>query len=83
MQQTIDINLIKENPKLFFSLFNKDAENEFIQILEYFVFKYNIDFNIKKETHQKSKDSFIDFIENNKIKLPENFKFNREEAHER
>jgi len=83
MQQTIDINLIKENPKLFFSQFNEDAENEFIHLLQYFVFKYNIDFNIKKETHIKSKDSFIDFIENNKIKLPKDFKFNREEAHER
>jgi len=49
MQQTIDINLIKENPKLFFSQLNEDAENEFIHLLQYFVFKYDINVVMKKK----------------------------------
>jgi len=85
MQQTIDINLIKENPSFFFSQLDKNAEEEFMNLLEYFIFKYDIKFdNRKKEnTLIKEENDFLDFIENNKILLPENFKFNREEAHER
>ena len=85
MQQTIDINLIKESPLLFFSQLDKDAEKEFAYLLEYFVFKYDIKFDYDKKENNLSKEEngFLDFIENNKITLPENFKFNREEANAR
>ena len=85
MQQTIDINLIKESPLLFFSQLDKDAEKEFIYLLEYFIFKYDIkfDYEKKEDTSLNEENVFLNFIENNKITLPENFKFNREEAHER
>lgn len=44
----------------------------------------NLDYkNEEKNSLLKSENDFLDFIENNKINLPENFKFNREEAHER
>ncbi|RLD65893.1 MAG: hypothetical protein DRI95_07750 [Bacteroidetes bacterium] len=49
MQQTIDINLIKESPSLFFSQLNKDAEDEFVYLLEYFIYKYGIKIDNKKE----------------------------------
>ena len=85
MQQTIDINLLKESPLLFFSQLDKDAEKEFINLFEYFIFKYDIKFDYEKKenTLLKEETVFLDFIENNKITLPENFKFNREDAHER
>ena len=86
MHRTIDINIIKENPGLFFKQLDQHAEQEFISLLEYFIFKYDIHLdNIKEDTNSssQSKNDFLDFIENYKIKLPENFKFNREEANER
>ena len=49
MQQTIDINLIKESPFLFFSQLDKDAEKEFIYLLEYFIFKYDINLDKGKK----------------------------------
>jgi len=86
MQHLIDLNFFKENPQIFFKQLDKAAEKEFINLLEYFIFKYDIkiDYNIEpKKSELKSENEFINFIENHKIKLPENFKFNREEANER
>lgn len=36
MQQTIDINLLKENPKLFFAQLPEKAEEEILEFL-YFI----------------------------------------------
>jgi hypothetical protein len=86
MQQLIDINLFKENPHIFFNHLDKDTEKEFINLLEYFIFKYDIHIDYRAEvsnSKQKTKNEFLDFIESNKINLPENFKFDREEANER
>ena len=86
MQHTIDIDLIKENPQIFFKQLDKEAEKEFINLLEYFIFKYDIRLDYskgEKKSVVNSKNDFLDFIENHKIKLPEKFKFNREEANER
>ena len=49
MQQAIDINLIKEKPLLFFSQLDNDAEKEFTYLLEYFILKYDIKIDKKKE----------------------------------
>lgn len=85
MKNKPDIKLIKENPDLFFSQLDKEAEKEFANIFEYFVFKHNIKIDDRKTDTSSSKKEreFLRFIENNKIILPENFKFNREEAHDR
>jgi hypothetical protein len=86
MQHTIDINFIKENPGLFFKQLDQNAEQEFISLLEYFIYKYDIRLDYSKEeknSNSKSVNDFLDFIEHNKLKLPENFKFNRDEANER
>ena len=42
MQHLIDINLFKENPQIFFKQLDKAAEKEFINLLEYFIYKYDI-----------------------------------------
>ena len=42
MQQTIDINLLKENPKLFFSQLPEKAEEEISEFLYFIIFKYNL-----------------------------------------
>ncbi len=42
MQQTIDINLLKENPQLFFSQLPKKAEEEISEFLYYIIYKYNL-----------------------------------------
>lgn len=85
MNKTIDINLLKENPQLFFSKLDKEAEREFTNLLEFIIFKYEINFetNTGKKSILKKEADFLDFIENNKIILPENFKFNRDEANDR
>ncbi len=86
MQHLIDINLFKENPQIFFKQLDEDAEKEFISLLEYLIFKYDIqmDYSIEeKRSSMKSDNDFLNFIGSHKLKLPENFKFNREEANER
>ena len=64
MIKTIDINLIKEEPKLFFSQLSQKAEEEFYSLLNYFIFKYNIEINIKNESKLKSKEKseFLSFL---------------------
>lgn len=49
MQKYIDIKRIKENPELFFSKLDKEAEIEFINLLEYFIYKHNIKIDDKEE----------------------------------
>jgi hypothetical protein len=85
MDKKININLIKENPQLFFSKLDKDAEKEFSNLLEFIVFKYDITFDAKseKKSYLTHEDDFLNFIENNKITLPNNFKFDRNEANDR
>ncbi|MEN8122657.1 MAG: hypothetical protein ABFS35_20115 [Bacteroidota bacterium] len=82
MQQTIDINLLKENPLLFFSQLDKDAEKEFVYFLEYFIFKHEI--NLKKGSKKKLK--VLNKIPEGiitPIKIKGFRKFSREELHER
>ena len=90
MQQTIDINLIKENPQLFFSQLNMEAENEFINLLEYFIFKYEINISAKKDTNKdvEINDGFKVFNKIprfilNPIEIKDFKHFSREELHER
>jgi len=86
MQHLIDIKLFKENPQIFFKQLDNEAEKEFISLLEYFIYKYDIHIDYSAEEKQlplKSEDDFLNFIENHKLKLPKDFKFNREEANER
>ena len=80
MKQTIDISLFKKNPKLFFSQLPKKAEEEFIDMLEYIMYKYNIKYIDKeKEKENSLLNDFAPF----RTGLPENYKFNRDEANER
>ena len=78
MQQTIDIELFKETPQLFFSQLNKEAEREFTSVLEYFIYKYNINLNSKSEPKNK-----FSFFTKNPIEVEEIKRFTREELHER
>ena len=77
MQQIIDINFLKENPKLIFSMLPKGAENEIVDFLHFLMFKYEISIELPEK-----KQTFKNFIEN-PIQI-ENFrKYTREELHER
>lgn len=42
MQQKIDLNLLKENPKLFFSQLPEKAEEEISEFLYFIIYKYNL-----------------------------------------
>ena len=79
MQKNIDINLIKEDPNLFFSQLPEKAEVEIAEFLRFIVFKYNIDRIISED----KKNDLLDAFASLRTGLPNNFKFNREEANER
>ncbi len=79
MQQTIDINLIKESPSLFFSQLNKDAEDEFVYLLEYFIYKYGIKIDNKKE-EMKAGNTISDLLPK---KVKEFTPLNRDEIYAR
>jgi len=92
MQYTIDLNLIKENPELFFSQLPKKAEDEIVDFLQFIVFKYNISIisenninNFEPENKQESivNNDVLNAFASFRTGLPANYKFNREEANER
>ena len=91
MQQTIDIELFKENPQLLFAQLPKQAEQEINKFMQFIVFKYNSNlvWEIKNEKdstkvqNAKRKNKLLDAFEPLRTGLPEDYKFNREEANER
>ena len=56
--QTIDINLFKEKPQLFFMQLNEEEEKEFFSLLEYFIYKHGIKLD-SKETKQYSIEEIL------------------------
>jgi len=59
-----------------------EAKNELESFYEYLVFKYKK--KVKRKTiGENKKEKFEKFADKHLINLPENFKFNRDEAHER
>lgn len=49
--QTIDINLLKENPQLFFSQLPEKAETEILEFLRFVIFKYQ---NIEQKDEENN-----------------------------
>jgi hypothetical protein len=82
MQQTIDLNLFKENPQLFFSYLPKSAEKEIVEFLHFIIYKYNIDID-ESLKDQKKDNSLLEYFSTMRTGLPQDYKFNREEANER
>ena len=79
MKQTIDMELFKENPQLFFSQLPKKAEVEFQNLLEFMLFKYDVtDLYTKKEVKKRK----FEFFEENPINVQKVNKYTREELHE-
>lgn len=62
------------------SVLPKEVKKELLDFYKYLVIKYR-----KKEPKQKSflKKSFFESLKKHSFKLPEDYKFNREELHER
>ncbi len=91
MKYTIDLNLIKENPELFFSQLPKKAEDEIVDFLQFIVFKYdisivaenNIDNLESQHMHESTINEALKAFASLRTGLPANYKFNREEANER
>ena len=95
MEQTIDITVFKKNPELFFEQLPKEAENEFENLLQYIVFKYNLSLHRKEAKLFEESQTIIEHDTKEKVfaKIPdgilkpiciENFKhYSREELHER
>jgi putative lipoic acid-binding regulatory protein len=84
MQQRIDINLLKSNPQLFFSKLSEDAENEFVNLVQYIVFKYDIKLDDEMIDEKNSATgNLLDVFSSLRTGLPKNYKFDREEANER
>ena len=59
-----------------------EAKKELESFYEYLIFKYKKKIKRKPDEENK-KEKFEKFANNHLINLPENFKFNRDEAHER
>lgn len=53
----LDFELIKKNPDEFFSQLDEQAEKEFINILEYFIFKYNLKLHFKENNKPEIKEN--------------------------
>ncbi|MFN8256685.1 MAG: hypothetical protein U0W24_13390 [Bacteroidales bacterium] len=92
MQQIFDINLIKENPQLFFSNLPKNAEVEIVEFLRFIFYKYNISFDpesVKKSVSHENKDekvvlkNLMEEFASLRNGLPIDYKFDRHEANER
>lgn len=92
MQYTIDLNLIKENPELFFSQLPKKAEDEILDFLQFIVFKYNLSIISENNINTFEPENKQERILNTDLLntfapfrtgLPADYKFNREEANER
>ena len=79
MKQIINIDLLKENPELFFSQLPEKAEKEINEFLRFVFFKYEI--NKKKE--KKKKTDLLETFASLRKGLPKDYKFNRDEANER
>ncbi len=60
--------------KLDLDVLPDDAKRELIDFYEYLKEKYG---------KKGKKERFFDFVEKHKFKLPKDYKFDREEAHER
>ncbi len=80
MEQTINIELFKENPQFFFSQLPEKAEKEFQSLLEFIFFKYEITNLYTKKEMKKRK---FDFFKENPINVEKIKKHTREELHER
>jgi len=61
---------------------NGEARKELESFYEYLVFKYKSSGNKKKKGESK-KQKFEKFADEHLINLPEDYKFNRDELHER
>ena len=66
MKQTLNIDLLKENPQLFFSKLPDEAEIEIQNLLEFVFFKYNLMIGNSEEsvknTELKKKKDFLSFL---------------------
>jgi len=89
MLQTIDFNSFKENPQIFFKQLPEQAENEFQHLFDYFIFKYNADLkhtainNSENNQELKKENKLLNEFAFLRLGLPNDYKFNREEANER
>ena len=80
MKQIINIDLLKENPELFFSQLPEKAEKEINDFLRFVFFKYEItNLDTNKELEKKSFNLFIE----NPIIVEKLKKYTREDLHER
>ena len=59
-----------------------EAKKELENFYEYLIFKYKKK-STRKTSEEKKKEQFFRFVENHTYNLPENYKFDREELHER
>jgi len=78
MGKTINIDLFKENPQLFFSQLPKNAKKEYMNMLEYILYKYDVNY-----INYEKKNSILNDFAELRTGLPKNYKFNRDEANER
>jgi hypothetical protein len=64
MSKKIDIDIIENFPEEFFSQLNSEARQEFNNLLNYFVHKYNIVLNDipDKSKAEKGKENFMLFL---------------------
>lgn len=68
---TIDLNSLTDEAKM-----------ELESFYEYLVFKYKKK-GTRKNSEEGKKEQFFRFVENHTYNLPDDYKFNREELHER
>ncbi len=76
--------MLKENPQLFFSKLDKDAEKEFTNLLEFIIFKYDIKITSvsEKSKNEKPLKKIPNFI-NNPIQCINFITYSRDELYER
>ena len=80
MKQTIDINLLKKNPQLFFSQLPEKAEKDIIEFLQFVIFKYQNIEQEKDENKLKNNNTISEILPK---KVKEFTPLNREEIYAR
>jgi len=79
--ESISIDQLKNNPDVFFSQLDNEAENEFQNLLDYFVFKHNL--NGLRRQELSSKKQPFELFKNNPVVLEKLHTYTREELHEK
>lgn len=73
MQQVIDIDLLKNNPQLFFSQLPEDAKDEVVEFIHFLIYKYELNIEVPEQKQAFNDTEDCEQKEMKKYKVSEIF----------